>query len=423
LLATFSGHAPTMGPDVFGNCAPGFAVRFYDGNTGFATPTWQGYSTLMLAAAREIEVSGPGGSALADGAGTVGFGTVSQGWSAARVFTIANTGSVALANLAVGVDGANAEDFTVGELGATTLAAGAGTSLIVTFAPGALGVRHAAIHIASNDGDETPFDIALTGTGFISLAESVEQPASGISNSGTMPWAGQAATTHDGRDAAQSGAIMHSQSSGFSLFAIGPGTVTFWWKVSSESNSDYLRFYLDGMEQSGKISGTVEWRQESISLVAGPHMLRWEYSKNSDVSAGGDCGWVDQVVLPNSPTPIQSWRRTNFGTTDNTGNAADTADPDCDGHHNLDEYAALTNPHHPVDFFRVLGTAKTGSTLTLTVAGKAGRSYLMERSTHPAETWTQVAQSAILTADTPVTLTDPATPARNTFYRIRVTVF
>ncbi|MCP4149017.1 MAG: S8 family serine peptidase, partial [bacterium] len=30
----------------------------------------------------------------------------------------------------------------------------------------------------------------------------------------------------------------------------GPGTISFYWKVSSESGYDYLRFYIDGIEQS-----------------------------------------------------------------------------------------------------------------------------------------------------------------------------
>ena len=44
-------------------------------------------------------------------------------------------------------------------------AAASGIQIEVTFAPGAVGSRSAAIHIASNDADENPFDIALTGYG------------------------------------------------------------------------------------------------------------------------------------------------------------------------------------------------------------------------------------------------------------------
>ena len=47
-----------------------------------------------------------------------------------------------------------------------TLAPNASTTFTVTFALGAVGShRSANLHIASNDPDENPFDIALTGTG------------------------------------------------------------------------------------------------------------------------------------------------------------------------------------------------------------------------------------------------------------------
>lgn len=48
--------------------------------------------------------------------------------------------------------------------------------------------------------------------------------------------------------AAQSGAIDDSQESWIATEVTGPGTLTFWWKVSSESGYDWLRFYLDGNE-------------------------------------------------------------------------------------------------------------------------------------------------------------------------------
>ncbi|MDP1579052.1 MAG: pectinesterase family protein [Candidatus Didemnitutus sp.] len=43
-------------------------------------------------------------------------------------------------------------------------------------------------------------------------------------------------------------------------------------------------------------------------------------------------------------TPSESWRSTHFGLTTNTGNAADTADPDADGLTNLVEYALGLDP-------------------------------------------------------------------------------
>ncbi len=44
-------------------------------------------------------------------------------------------------------------------------------------------------------------------------------------------------------------------------------------------------------------------------------------------------------------TPIGTWRQTHFGVADNSGDAADTADPDNDGFINLFEYAFNTDPN------------------------------------------------------------------------------
>jgi hypothetical protein len=217
----------------------------------------------------------------------------------------------------------------------------------VQFSPTAPGLRTAAIHIASNDGDENPFDINLTGGGLdpnLTLPIALDVPGSAITNGGQVPWFPQSITTHDGVDAAQSGDISDNQSSSFSLVADGPGNVTFWWKVSSEASFDYLRFFIDGVEQAGKISGSVDWQQKTYALTSGSHVLQWSYSKDSIATVGSDCGWVDQVVLPIPASPLAAWRQTYFGSSANSGNGADTYDFDLDGLPNLLEFAFNLDP-------------------------------------------------------------------------------
>jgi hypothetical protein len=84
-----------------------------------------------------------------------------------RQFTIRNASSATLTGLAASKGGINAGDFALGALATTTLGPGASTTLTVTFVPGELGQRSASLHIASNDADENPFDIALTGKGVL----------------------------------------------------------------------------------------------------------------------------------------------------------------------------------------------------------------------------------------------------------------
>ena len=60
--------------------------------------------------------------------------------------------------------GTAAGDYSIWDLGATQLAPGAATTLTVFFSPAGPGARTTTLLIASNDEDENPFEIALTGT-------------------------------------------------------------------------------------------------------------------------------------------------------------------------------------------------------------------------------------------------------------------
>ena len=108
------------------------------------------------------------------------------------------------------------------------------------------------------------------------------------------PWYGQTTTTHDGVDAARAGTIANGATSAFQTQVTGPGTLTFWWKVSSEQNFDFLVLYLDATYPAF-ISGEVDWTQVTIEVPAGPHTLTWQYEKDESAAGGSDTAWVDQV--------------------------------------------------------------------------------------------------------------------------------
>jgi hypothetical protein len=114
----------------------------------------------------EIVVQQPVGTGLADGKVTKNFGSLAVGkTSTAKTFTIKNTGKANLTNLAITKNGTQATDFIVSALPVTSLLPGKSTTFTVKFKPTAKGVRNSAIHIKSNDANENPFDIKLTGTG------------------------------------------------------------------------------------------------------------------------------------------------------------------------------------------------------------------------------------------------------------------
>ena len=92
-----------------------------------------------------------------------------MGGNSARTFTIRNTGNANLANLAVVIDGAHASDFAVTAMPTGPVPGSGSTTFVVNFSPSVTGTRSAVLHIASNDSDESPFDIDLLGSGVSAL--------------------------------------------------------------------------------------------------------------------------------------------------------------------------------------------------------------------------------------------------------------
>jgi alpha-tubulin suppressor-like RCC1 family protein len=130
------------------------------------------------------------------------------------------------------------------------------------------------------------------------LANSIDQTQSTITSSGAVQWFGQTNVTHDGIDAAQSGSISDGQETILqSSVKSGPGQVSFWWKVSSESGFDFLEFRINGVVQA-TISGEVDWQQQMFPIPGGTTILQWRYFKNGSGSGGQDAAWVDQVAFP-----------------------------------------------------------------------------------------------------------------------------
>jgi hypothetical protein len=160
------GNAPLCGFDVFDSTASGFTVYFFNGNKGFTSPSWYGYRSIALAIpSPEITVQQPAGKNLKDGITSKSFGTVALKSTVTKTFTIRNTGTANLTGLAITKTGAYSKNFTVKAPLKSSLAPGGSTTFKVTFKPSAKGTRKAVIHIRSNDSNENPFDIALTGKG------------------------------------------------------------------------------------------------------------------------------------------------------------------------------------------------------------------------------------------------------------------
>jgi hypothetical protein len=122
----------------------------------------------------EISIEYPAATVLVDGVSTIDFGTI-LGAPTTKTFVIKNLGMGALNQLVITESGANAENFSFTQPVSSTVAPGGSTTFTVTMTPTVLGLRSAKIHIASNDPDESPFDINLQGQSLFPEI-GVEQP-------------------------------------------------------------------------------------------------------------------------------------------------------------------------------------------------------------------------------------------------------
>jgi hypothetical protein len=139
------------------------------------------------------------------------------------------------------------------------------------------------------------------------LEEALDTTGVVWTSGGDTNWFGQTALTHDGVDATRAGTVFDNQTNWIQTTVTGVTNLTFWWKVSSEKDYDFLQFKVDDGAPSS-ISGEVDWQQRTFTLNSGTHRLTWQYVKDTDDSfpTGQDTAWLDEVVMttipPTAPT-------------------------------------------------------------------------------------------------------------------------
>ena len=130
---------------------------------------------------------------------------------------------------------------------------------------------------------------------------------------GAADWTISETDPYEGNYCVQSGDIPNSSESSLliDLEVFTDGTISFWKKVSSENNYDYLQFYIDGSLQD-EWSGESPWSEESYTVSSGVHTFEWRYNKDVGVTGGSDCAWIDYIIFPplGAPTaqdePVQA---------------------------------------------------------------------------------------------------------------------
>lgn len=118
-------------------------------------------------------------------------------------------------------------------------------------------------------------------------------------NAGNELWTITSEDAYEGEYSAKSGNISDYGYSDLmiSLETMGEGEISFYRKVSSEENWDFLKFYMDGIKL-GEWSGEADWQQFTYTVTNGSHILKWTYEKDQNTSSGSDCAWLDNVVFP-----------------------------------------------------------------------------------------------------------------------------
>ena len=184
-------------------------------------------------------------------------------------------------------------------------------------------------HRTTKDG--VPVGETLTATFTVtsptdSLGAALDNTALAFGTDGDAPWYGQTEVSHSGGSAARSGAVGDGGASRLTTEVSGEGTLSFWWKVSSQPGRGVLSVSVDGVEWTA-ISGERGWARVEVPVTrSGTHTVVWTYRRDGSASRGSDCGWVDEV----------EWRPSLGNALDNAFLAFDT-DEDAAWYGQMDE--------------------------------------------------------------------------------------
>ena len=113
-------------------------------------------------------------------------------------------------------------------------------------------------------------------------------------------WIIDNSVAYEGQYSLRSGDISDNETTTLEITAeaLGNDTISFYVKVSSETNFDFFKFYLDGVEKSSISGSSSDWTQKKYVVTAGTHTLKFEYSKDYSNSTGQDAVWIDNLRLP-----------------------------------------------------------------------------------------------------------------------------
>ena len=175
---------------------------------------------------------------------------------------------------------------------------------------------------------ENVVDLTTTANGCVSLFAVWAKNASNVVLSfdgGDNAWR-PSSFAKDGEVVWQSGDIGNSENSTLVATVNGSGTISFDWSSSCEDSFrgmrlDYVAFFIDGDEKEF-LNGNSTWAAKSYVVEgAGPHILKWQYIKDSAGSDYEDCARISAVSWEPSLSTLEEFANANNLTFATTGDA------------------------------------------------------------------------------------------------------
>jgi hypothetical protein len=250
-----------------------------------------------------------GNYSINDASGGNNNGLLDPGETAQLMLTISNTGS-SIANNTIATLATNSPWMTIDNPSIPLGDLNNGASQNIAF----------TLHVSPNAPLGTVVDLDLvvaSGTYvenlemLLSVGLRIEDFESGDFNAyewhhgGSANWTISMVNPYEGSFSSRSGIIGNSTTSELwlSLIVMANDNVKFARKVSSETNYDWLNFYIDDTRVD-RWAGELGWEEFSYPISEGSHVLRWSYQKDISVTGGSDAAWIDKITFPGTTTMI-----------------------------------------------------------------------------------------------------------------------
>ncbi len=195
--------------------------------------------------------------------------------------------------------------------------------------------------------------------------------------------------------------LKDNQSSWIETTVMGPGVVSFYWKVASEdpvyvgNEADLLTFRVNGAVRS-TTSGEYDWTLVSVPVPAGLQTLRWQYTKDRFGTKFSDAAWLDDVsYLHTGPDTDGDGLPDAYEVSPAYGTNPNVADSDGDGMSDGEEVLFGLNPKIANQFV-INDFQLIDGKLYVRWVGMAGVKYQVQVSYDGMMTWTNAPSAMAL---------------------------